>query len=88
MSRDRKGDYSAPIYQGDEDENIHADKPLPLTSGREDNRGHRACPGSGVVEGSGAGAGGGGNPEDYDSDPVAGGNAQEGQSDDRGSKSQ
>ncbi len=39
-----------------------------------DNRGRRAPQtGSGEVVGSGAGAGGGGNPEDFDSDPSAGG---------------
>ncbi len=37
------------------------------------NRGKRAVPGVGEVEGSGAGAGGGGNPEDYDDDSAAGG---------------
>lgn len=41
------------------------------------NRGRRADKqGSGPVSGSGAGAGGGGNPEDYDSDPQAGGGHQ------------
>ena len=83
MTRDRRADYSPPIYHGDEDDNIRAAKPLPLSTGREDNRGHRAREGSGVVEGSGAGAGGRGNPEDYDSDPAAGGTAQQGQDDDR-----
>jgi hypothetical protein len=88
MTRDKRSKDRPPIYQGDEDANIRADKPLPLSTGREDNRGHRARPGSGVVEGSGAGAGGGGNPEDFDSDPVSGGNAQQGQDDDRGPESQ
>ncbi len=38
------------------------------------NRGHRAPPqGNGEVTGSGAGAGVGGSPEDFDSDPNAGG---------------
>lgn len=79
MPKDRSSDYSPPIYHGDEDENIRASKPTPMTAGRERNRGHRATEGSGVVEGSGAGAGGGGNPEDYDSDDVAGGNAEQGE---------
>lgn len=89
MAKDRRSGGLPPIYQGDEDANIKAAKPLPLSTGREDNRGHRAREGSGVVEGSGAAAGGGGNPEDYDSDPVSGGSAQQGQDDDdRKSKSQ
>lgn len=79
----RKPDYGTgnpPIYHGDEDENIRAAKPTPLSRGKEDNRGHRAPrDGSGVVEGSGAAAGSGGNPEDYDSDPIAGGTAQQGE---------
>jgi len=83
MTKDKHSKDLPPIYQGDEDANIVAQEPLPLSTGREDNRGHRARPGSGVVEGSGAGAGGGGNPEDFDSDPVSGGNAQQGQDDDR-----
>jgi hypothetical protein len=37
------------------------------------NRGKRAVPGSGEVNGSGAGAGSGGNPEDFDSDTAGGG---------------
>ncbi|HKT75480.1 MAG TPA: hypothetical protein VJQ78_02025 [Sphingobium sp.] len=78
VARDRSEPFSAPIYQGDEDENIRAAKPTPMTQGREHNRGHRApAEGSGVVEGSGAGAGGRGNPEDFDSDPVSGGTAEE-----------
>lgn len=81
MSKDRNHDFSPPIYQGDEDENIKAAKPTPLTTGRDHNRGHRPSEGSGVMEGSGAAAGGGGNPEDYDSDPVGGGTAEEGQDD-------
>jgi hypothetical protein len=79
---DKRSPGLPPIYQGDEDANIKAAQPLPLSTGREDNRGHRAREGSGVVEGSGAAAGGGGNPEDYDSDPVSGGAAQQGQDDD------
>ena len=75
MDKDKHSPDLPPIYQGDEDANIRADKPLPLSTGREDNRGHRAREGSGVVEG-------GGNPEDYDSDPVSGGSAQQGQDDD------
>jgi len=82
MSKERNADFSAPIYQGDEDENIRSAQPTPLTKGSDHNRGHRPSEGSGVVEGSGAAAGGGGNPEDYDSDPVAGGTAEEGQDDD------
>jgi hypothetical protein len=68
---------SPPAYRGDEDANILAARPTPMTQGSEHNRGRRATQGSGVVEGSGAGAGGGGNPEDYDSDPVAGATAQQ-----------
>lgn len=68
--------FSPPVYQGDQDENIRADDPLPLNRGGEHNRGRRAKPGSGVVEGSGAAAGGGGNPEDYDSDAAGGGKAE------------
>lgn len=71
--------FSAPIYQGDEDENIESARPTPLTQGSDHNRGRRPSEGSGVVEGSGAAAGGGGNPEDYDSDASAGGAAQEGE---------
>ena len=71
--------YSPPVYQGDQDANIKADAPLPLNTGKDHNRGRRAKPGSGVVEGSGAAAGGGGNSEDYDSDPVGGGKAEEGE---------
>lgn len=82
MDKDKRSPGLPPIYQGDEDANIGADTPLPLSTGRGDNRGHRAREGSGVVEGSGAAAGGGGNPEDYDSDPVSGGSAQQGQDDD------
>lgn len=82
MDKEKHSPDLPPIYQGDEDANIGADKPLPLSTGRDDNRGHRAREGSGVVEGSGAAAGGGGNPEDYDSDPVSGGSAQQGQDDD------
>jgi len=41
------------------------------------NRGKRSVGGSGEVKGSGAGAGGGGNPEDFDSDPAAGGEGPE-----------
>lgn len=37
------------------------------------NRGKRAEPGVGEVKGSGAGAGGSGDPEEYASDPQAGG---------------
>ncbi|WP_022683889.1 hypothetical protein [Sphingobium bisphenolivorans] len=78
-----KRDYgtgSPPIYHGDEDANIRAARPTPLTHGKEANRGHRAPrDGSGEVEGSGAAAGGGGNPEDYDSDPASGGTAQQGE---------
>ncbi len=81
MDKDKHSPDLPPIYQRDEDANIGADKPLPLSTGREDNRGHRPSEGSGVVEGSGAAAGGGGNPEDYDSDPVSGGAAQQGQDD-------
>lgn len=80
MNKDRTEPFRAPVYQGDEDENIRAAKPTPMTQGREHNRGHRApMDGSGVVEGSGAAAGGGGNPEDFDSDPVSGGTAEDGQ---------
>lgn len=40
----------------------------------EENRGSRAArEGSGEVTGSGAAAGGDGGPEDYDTDPMAGG---------------
>jgi len=40
----------------------------------EDNRGEPAArTGSGAAQGSGASAGGGGGPEQYDSDPQAGG---------------
>lgn len=39
----------------------------------EESRGVPAKETEGAVVGSGAGAGGGGNPEDYDSDPQAGG---------------
>ena len=91
MEKDKRSSALPPIYQGDEDANIKAATPLPLSIGREDNRGHRARGGSGVVEGSGAAAGGGGNPEDYDSDPVSGGAAQqekEADDDDRKSKPQ
>lgn len=70
--------FSPPIYHGDQDAGIKAAKPLPLNSGSDHNRGRRSKPGSGVVEGSGAAAGGGGNPEDYDSDAVSGGKAEEG----------
>lgn len=83
MPKDRSSDYSPPTYHGDQDPNIRAAKPTPLTKGSDHNRGRRPSEGSGVVEGSGAGAGGGGNPEDYDSDPVAGGTAEE--QDDAGS---
>jgi hypothetical protein len=38
-----------------------------------DSRGRHPSKGSGAVTGSGSGAGGGGAPEDYDSDPQAGG---------------
>ena len=76
MTKSRNAPFSPPTYQGDEDDNIRAQKPTPLTHGRDDNRGHRASQGSGVVEGSGASAGGGGNPEDYDSDSAGGGAAQ------------
>ncbi|HKY80558.1 MAG TPA: hypothetical protein VJM09_03710 [Sphingobium sp.] len=79
MAKDRRSDFSPPIYHGDQDDNIRAAKPTPLTTGSDHNRGHRARGGSGVVEGSGAGAGGGGNPEEYDSDPVSGGNAEDGE---------
>lgn len=77
MNKNRNAPFAPPVYQGDQDENIRAQKPTPLTRGREDNRGHRPSEGSGVVEGSGASAGGGGNPEDYDSDSAGGGHAQE-----------
>lgn len=77
MPADRDPAPIPPSYRGDEDDNIREAKPLPLNDGTEANRGHRAKPGSGIVEGSGAGAGGGGNPEDYDSDPVAGAAAQQ-----------
>jgi hypothetical protein len=51
------------------------------------NRGRRANKqGSGPVTGSGAGAGGGGNPEDYDSDPQAGGGHKPISTDDHGPK--
>lgn len=79
MSNDRDRNLSPPVYQGDEDADIKAAAPTPLTKGSEYNRGRRPSEGSGIVEGSGAAAGGGGNPEDYDSDPVAGGSAEEGQ---------
>lgn len=39
----------------------------------EENRGKRAEAGVGEVTGSGAGAGGSGDPEEYASDPQAGG---------------
>ena len=66
--------YTPPIYHGDEDANVHAAAtPPPPATDSEDNRGHRAEAGNGVVKGSGAGAGGSGAPEDYDSAPVAGG---------------
>lgn len=39
----------------------------------EENRGKRADASVGEVSGSGAGAGGSGDPEEYDSDPQAGG---------------
>lgn len=77
--RDRAADpFSPPVYQGDQDAEIKAARPLPLNSGSDHNRGRRAKPGSGVVEGNGAAAGGGGNPEDYDSDAISGGTAEEG----------
>lgn len=50
--------------------------PAPTSGGAtaDANRGQRApSEGSGGVVGSGASAGGGGGPEDYDSDPQAGG---------------
>lgn len=51
------------------------------------NRGRRANKqGSGPVTGSGAGAGGGGNPEDYDSDPQAGGGHKPLRTEDHGPK--
>jgi hypothetical protein len=51
--------------------------PAPAERG-SDNRGHRpAVTKAGEVTGSGAGAGGSGAPEDFDSDPVAGGGKTE-----------
>lgn len=46
---------------------------IPADEKAADNRGKRAQASVGEVSGSGAGAGGSGDPEEYDSDPQAGG---------------
>ncbi|MBL0923001.1 MAG: hypothetical protein IBJ12_00855 [Sphingomonadaceae bacterium] len=46
---------------------------IPDDAKAEENRGKRARASVGEVSGSGAGAGGDGGPEEYDSDPQAGG---------------
>lgn len=47
--------------------------PIATTKTPSENRGKRARASVGEVGGSGAGAGGSGGPEEYDSDPQAGG---------------
>lgn len=76
----RKDPFTAPHlqfgYAADEPE-ITEDISAPPISGDErgrDNRGHRAeITQAGEAIGSGASAGGKGGPEDFDSDPQAGG---------------
>jgi hypothetical protein len=46
---------------------------IPEITKAEKNRGERANSGVGDVSGGGSGAGGSGGPEEYDSDPQAGG---------------
>ncbi len=53
-----------------------ADLPAPAVGEGDDNRGRRAgATAAGEAVGSGSSAGGGGSPEDFDSDPAAGGGA-------------
>lgn len=73
--------YAAPHlasgYTGEQDRGApaeHKQAPTPGGTTAGENRGAQApSEGSGGVTGSGAGAGGGGGPEEYDSDPQAGG---------------
>jgi hypothetical protein len=60
-------------YSGEEPRDTLDQPPPPMVQRADNNRGVAAAPVEGVAVGSGAGAGGGGSPEDYDSDPQAGG---------------